>query len=335
MTSVPDKSVFSWQNIGISILGGIAAAAIFAVVARGGFGGLLFAHLAPLPLMIVALGFGVRHGFSAAIVATVILSIWLHPVIGMAYALLVAGPGWFAAYVASGAPRGRRDLVTAHVSSWASLAPATVLATAILLWIIVATISFGSIDEALNPIRARAFILLDAMVREKELSDKINPTELSGSVARAVPAFLAAYGLLIHIANLWIAARLAQASSLLTRPWPDIATDFHLPRAVGGVFLSGLVMTLFSGPSGAMGLVLAMTMGLLLALQGLAVVHIMVRGSRSSALVLSIIYFMLGLLGWPIVPLAALGAADLFFNYRDRKTAAAPAQPQKPAEKSD
>lgn len=329
---MPDKSEFSWQNIGVSILGGFAAAAVAAVVTRGGLGGLLFTLLAPLPLMIVALGFGVRHGATAAIVATLILSVFSHPVIGMGYALLVAGPAWLASWAASGAPRGRRDLIKANVSSWAALAPAAMLATAVILWLVVATISFGSLDEALNPIRARAFLLLDSMSRNKELPESANPTELSGQVARAVPALLAGYGLFIHVANLWIAGSIARVSGLLTRPWPDIAMDFRLPRAVGWLFLSGVVLTFFAGPSGAVGLALVTTMGLLLGLQGLAVVHVLVRGSKSSALVLSILYFMLGVLGWPIVPLALLGGADTLFNYRDRKLAAPPDQTQKSAE---
>ncbi len=329
---MPDKSEFSWQNIGVSILGGFAAAAVAAVVTRGGLGGLLFTLLAPLPLMIVALGFGVRHGATSAIVATLILSVFSHPVIGMGYALLVAGPAWLASWAASGAPRGRRDLIKANVSSWAALAPAAMLATAVILWLVVATISFGSLDEALNPIRARAFLLLDSMSRNKELPESANPTELSGQVARAVPALLAGYGLFIHVANLWIAGSIARVSGLLTRPWPDIAMDFRLPRAVGWLFLSGVVLTFFAGPSGAIGLALVTTMGLLLGLQGLAVVHVLVRGSKSSALVLSILYFMLGVLGWPIVPLALLGGADTLFNYRDRKLAAPPDQTQKSAE---
>ncbi len=327
---MPDKSVFSWPHFGVSILGGLAAATIFAVVARGGLGGLLFAHVAPLPLMIVAFGFGLVHGATAALLATVILSIWPHPVVGMGYALLVAAPAWMAVYAASGAPRGGRDLLTRNLPAWSALAPAAFLAMAIILWLVVATISFGSLDEALNPIRARAYILLDNMVKERELGDKIDATTLSGSVARAVPAFLAAYGLLIHVANLWLGGRIAQASQLLKRPWPDIAREFRLPKAVGGLFLSGVALTFFNGPSGAVGLVLALTLGLLLAFQGLAVTHVFMRGSKSSALVLSIIYFMLGLLGWPIVFFSALGLADLIFNYRDRKAAAGPTATQEP-----
>jgi uncharacterized protein YybS (DUF2232 family) len=327
---VPDKSVFSWPHFGISILGGLAAATIFAVVARGGLGGLLFAHLAPLPLTIIAFGFGLLHGATAAILATIILSIWPHPVIGMGYALLIAAPAWLAVYAASGAPRGGRDLLTRNLPGWAALAPAGFIAMAVILWLLVATISFGSLDEALNPIRARAFILLDAMARERELGDKIDPTTLSGSVARAVPGFLAAYALLIHVANLWLGARVAQASQLLAQPWPDIAREFRLPKAVGGLFLSGLALTFFGGPSGAVGLVLALTLGLLLAFQGLAVAHVFLRGSRSSVLVLSIIYFTLGLLGWPIVFFATLGLADLIFNYRNRIADAPPPVARKP-----
>lgn len=327
---LPDKSVLSWPNFAVSILGGVAAAVIFAVVVRGGIGGILLAHVAPLPIMIVAFAFGLIHGATAAILAAIILSFWPHPVVGIGYALLIAAPAWSAVYAALGAPRGGRDRLTSHLPAWAALAPATFLAAAIILWLIVATVVFGSLDEALNPIRARAFILLDIMVKERDLGDKIDPTTLSGSVARAVPAFLAAYGLLIHVINLWLAARIAEASKLLGRPWPDIAKEFRLPKPVGGLFLSGIALTFFGGLAGAIGLVLATTLGLLLAFQGLAVAHIFIRGSRSSALVLSIIYFTLGLLGWPILFFAALGLADLVFNYRARKPDPGPTAMQKP-----
>lgn len=329
---MPDKSVFTPQNIGVSVLGGLAAAAIAAVVTRGGLGGVIFAHLAPLPLAIVALGFGVVHGATSAILATLLLSVLASPAVGMGYALLVAFPCWLAAYAASGAPRGDRDLIRANVSSWACLAIGGALAFAIILWLVVATFTQGSLDEVLNPIRARAFLMLDSMHRNKEIPESLSPTELSGQVSRAVPAFFAGYALVIHVANLWMGAFIARASALLTRPWPDIAMDFRLPRAVTGLFVAGVALAVFGGPSGVIGLVLMTTMGALLMLQGLAVVHVFVRGSKSSMIVLSILYFMLGFLGWPIVPLAVLGGADTIFNYRDRKTAAAPGPAPKSAE---
>ena len=137
---------------------------IFAVVTRGGLGGLgPFAHLAPLPLMIVALGFGLVHGATAALLgdgASVDLaasrqSAWATP--GS-----IAAPAWLAVDAASGAPARRtRSADPQPFADLGALAPAAFLAMAIILWLVVATISFGSLDEALNPIRARAYILLD------------------------------------------------------------------------------------------------------------------------------------------------------------------------------
>lgn len=317
---MPDKSRFTWQNLAMSIVAGVAGAAVFAVLARGGgFGGLVLGHLAPLPLMIVVLGLGVAHGATAALVATVILSIWPHPMIGMAYGLLFALPAFLAAYAASGAPLGRRDLLTARLPGWAVLAPAAVLAAVVILWMVVATLLFGSFDEALNPIRARVFIVLDQIVKSQEYGEKFDPAPLSGAVARAMPGILASYMLLLHALNLWIAGRLAQLSGMLTRPWPDIAKDYALPRAAAGLFGAGMALSFFGGLPGAAGLALALTFGLALAFEGLAVAHIWLRGSKSSVLVLSIIYFVIGLLGWPMALFALLGAADTIFNYRDRK----------------
>lgn len=313
---VPDKSDFSWSNIGVSVLGAIASTAIFTVVSRGGLGGLLFAHLAPLPLMIIGLGFGVRHGATAALLATALLSVFPHPIIGMAYALLIATPACLACYAAAGAPRGGRDLIKQDIPSWAALAPAAVLSIVVIAWIIVATILHGSLSEALNPIRARAYIVIDSMIKDHEITGQFDPIALSGYVSKLMPAFLAGYGVLIHIINLWLAGRIAQFSGLLALPWPDIALSFNLPKTTGWTLIAGLAMSLFSGPFAEAGLILVVTMGFLFTCQGLAVTHARLRNARFSTLILTLIYFVLGVLGWPILLFAIIGLTDLVFNYR-------------------
>lgn len=333
---MPDKSDFTAENIVISVLGGLAAALIFAVVTRGGAGGLMLAHLAPLPIMIIALGYGVRHGASAALLATAILSVYPHPVVGMVYSLMVAGPAWLACYAASGAPRGRRDYVTGNYPGWAALAPAAIIALVVSLWLIVATLSFGSLDDALNPIRARAYIVLDEMIKDnKSLEGKFDPVALSGSVAMVVPAFIACYSVGIHIVNLWIAGRLTLASGLLTRPWPDIAEGFRLPKAVGAVFLSGLALSLFNGPSAAIGYTITATMGLILSFQGLAVAHARLRDRSNGMILLGGMYFLVGLLGWPLVLFTLVGLIDLLADFRNRKAAAIPGPDRNSAPKPD
>ena len=235
----------------------------------------------------------------------------------MAYGLLVAAPAALAIYAAAGAPKGGRDLITHDIPSWASLAPAAVISIVVIAWLVVASLTFGTLEEALNPIRARAFLIIDAMVKENEINDKLDPVALSGIVARAVPALIAGYAVLIHVVNLWFAGRIAQASGLLTQPFPDISQSFRLPQTAGVAFLAGGAMSLFSGPFAAGGLVLMATMGFLLACQGLSVIHVKLRGVKYSSLMLTLLYFILGVLGWPILIFTLIGLADLVFNYRE------------------
>ena len=88
---MPDKSVFSWTNIGISVGGGLAGAAVFAVLSKGTLAGFLLAHLAPLPIMIVALGLGVGHGALFSMLScggALIRWLWVRVVIGEHDAIL-------------------------------------------------------------------------------------------------------------------------------------------------------------------------------------------------------------------------------------------------------
>lgn len=319
---VPDKSDFSLMQIFASLGGGLAAAAVFAVITKGTLAGLLLAHLAPLPIMIVALGFGLRHGATSAIIATGLLSIWPHPVFGLVYGFLVALPAALGAFVVSGAPVRERDKLTTRLPAWAVLSMGVALVVATSVAVTSAVLHFGSLDEALNPLRAKAYLIIEDMIRAQDLGDRLDAKHLSGVAAYAFPATLTAYVLLAHSLNLWAAGQIAKASGLLSRPWPDIAVEFVLPRAVSAVFAIAVAVATLGEIGGEIGLIVAETLGLALALQGLAVAHALLRGARAGAVSLTIIYFVVGLLGWPIVFFTALGVADAAFSFRARKAAA-------------
>lgn len=318
--TVPDGREFNVSQVGASIVGGLAAAAAFALITKGTMSGLLLAHLAPLPIMIVALGFGLRHGVTTALVSVVLLSIWPHPLFGFSYAFLVAVPAMTAAFVAMGAPFRGRVWLTERLPAWTALSAAAALIAAASVAMAAAAYSAGGVEEALSPLRARAFIIMEDIIRSQNLGDRFDAKELSGALARAFPAMIAAYTLLVLMLDLWAAGRLAKLSGLLTREWPDIATEFVLPRAVSAVFAASAGMAFLEGFLGELGLIVAMTLGLALALQGLAVTHALTRGMKSSAIVLGVIYFVLGVLGWPIVFFTVVGLADAAFSFRIRKT---------------
>jgi hypothetical protein len=211
--------------------------------------------------------------------------------------------------------------LTTRLPAWAAVFAGTALAAAASMGVAIAAYQAGGLEEALSPLRARAFMVVEDMLRAQDLTDRVDAQQLSGALARAFPAIVAAYALLLHMLNLWLAGRLAKASGLLTRDWPDVATQFVLPRAVAASFAIGAVCSFIGGILGEVALIVAATAGLALALQGLAVTHVLVRGVKSGGVVLAIVYFMLGLFGWPIVFFTALGLADAAFSFRARKAA--------------
>jgi uncharacterized membrane protein YhaH (DUF805 family) len=61
-------------------------------------------------------------------------------------------------------------------------------------------------------------------------------------------------------------------------------------------------------------------MGLIISFQGLAVAHARLRDRRNGMIMLAIMYFVVGLLGWPLVLFVLIGLTDLIVDFRNRKT---------------
>ncbi|ATQ66805.1 MULTISPECIES: DUF2232 domain-containing protein [Methylosinus] len=319
----PDKGDISLPNMFAPLGGGLAAAAVFAVLTKGTLAGLLLAHLAPLPLMIVALGFGLRQGATAALIAAGLLSIWPNPAFGLVYAGILAIPAILACYIALGAPFRGRELVAGNRAAIAVLGASVALAVAFSVAVIAASIYFGSFEEAINPLRAKAFLIIEDMFRGQDLGDRFDAARLSGVAAFAFPATIAGYALLIYSLNLWCAGKLVKASGLLSASWPDIAAEFTLPRPVAAVFVVAATLAAVGDLPGEIALIVAETLGLALALQGLAVAHMLLRTAKIGTVALLVAYFTIGLFGWPILLFTAVGVADAAFSFRARKRAAA------------
>jgi hypothetical protein len=322
--AVPDKSVYSWSNIVMSIAGGLAAAAVFAVLSKGTMAGFLLAHLAPLPIMIVALGLGVGHGATAAIVGTVLLTFWPHWLFGMAYGLLVALPAWLACFAVVGAPFGRQDRLTKNLPAWAVTALCLSISAGIVLFLGITAFSHGTIEEPLSYVQGQFYAALEAMMREHKLGDEVKTEDLTRFTQVLLPATFASYAVLLHALNLWVAGRLTQISGMLKLPWPDIAAQFSLARPLAAVFLLCVGLSMLQGFGGAAALAIASPLGLAFGFQGLAVTHYWLRGTKASLLVLTVIYFLLGLFGAPMILFTLLGLCDVIFRFRERKAAAGP-----------
>ncbi len=85
--------------VSIGVGAGLVAALLFSVVTTGSPAGMILCYLAPLPILIVALGWTHLLGLLAACTGTVALSLLLRPNAGLAFAFGAALPAWAIAYV--------------------------------------------------------------------------------------------------------------------------------------------------------------------------------------------------------------------------------------------
>jgi hypothetical protein len=134
---------------------------------------------------------------------------------------------------------------------------------------------------------------------------------------------MAVWCLLTFLGNLWLAGLVVQTSNRLHRPWPNIAQELSLPRSLVLALAAAFGLCFVKDWPGAIGLIATATLILIYALQGLAVVHSLSRGSRWRAFILFAIYATLVLfIPWPLALFALLGLADTTFSLRERKAAA-------------
>jgi uncharacterized protein YybS (DUF2232 family) len=259
-------------------------------------------------------------------IASAALAFVTTPVIGLVYLLGVGAPAAWLSYVALlGRPATESPdplVQRAGGMEWypvgrivASLAiVAALLATAFVL-------QFGfSLDAFLAATKANTEASLRALSR---LGFRTPPPgepfdQLVRFMSLMVPVVTAATSFLVLVLNIWLGGRIVVRSGRSPRPWPDVAA-FELPRPIVWAYLATLALAL-AGP-GLLGVIagfFAVTLTLAYALQGLAVLHYVSRGSPARFLILAANYVVLLVFSGAIVILAVLGLAEPMLKLRER-----------------
>src|SRR5271154_4468326 len=106
------------NRIGMALGAGLAAALLFIVTVQGTALAFALAYLAPLPIMIATLGWGVGAGLLAFGVACAVVAGAIEPASGLLFGLTIALPAWGLATFANlrpsfGAPKVFRRPVDA------------------------------------------------------------------------------------------------------------------------------------------------------------------------------------------------------------------------------
>ncbi|MCP8940253.1 YybS family protein [Alsobacter sp. SYSU M60028] len=318
--------------LGIGAGAGFVSALLFAVLTTGNPIAFALYFVAPLPVLLAALGWNHRAGLIAALsgAAMVGLAFGLAP--GLLYLVSIAAPAWLFAYLlllarSDGAteewyPLGRLLLWIVGVSAGLTLLGALMISTDYDGLVAGFAERVVPLIERMNP---NAFEGLAADDRTATVTDL---ARLLAAVALPISTALSVGS---SIALLWLAARIVRASGRLPRPWPAIART-EIPRiglALLGVgIVGGLVL---SGFAGLFARSVAAAALMAYCLQGLAVVHVLTTGVAGRGGILSAVYITFFILpGWPVLLYALAGVADSLFGMRARKLAGSTPSPPTP-----
>jgi hypothetical protein len=324
------------QRVGIAIGAGFAAALLFAVVAKGTLLAFLLACLAPLPIMIVALGWGLDMGAVAAASASVVAFGLVDPRSAATFAAITALPAWILSFL-SLLPRERIFSRAAGVAGDTWFPVGKIVAAAALIGAIFGAISValltlehGGYQQGVDDIVAQTTPnLKDMLDGVLTLPPGMTVEDVVSISVRMSPAILAAWIFLTLCANLYAGARAVQLSQRLKRPWPNLPEAMVLPQALGAGFIvcAGLSLALRGAPAHLAWMGFGV-LGCCYVMQGLAVVHALTRKLPARAPIVVAIYLGCAALTPVSLPMLMLiGLAESLLSLRARRAAAANVKP--------
>ncbi|MGE3150958.1 MAG: DUF2232 domain-containing protein, partial [Pseudorhodoplanes sp.] len=300
---------------------GLVTALLYASVISGAAMAFVLMCLAPLPILIVALGWTHWSALVAAITASVLLGAMTGFSVFTLFLVSVALPAWWLGYLAllarPGAdPETMEWYPVGRIVLWAAVCGAI----GALVILLPSGFDIEAFYAKYRPLGEQFVRLLLEIPAETTLPAEINGIDtarlVQSMIATLLPsrAVLSAITLLI---NLWLAGRIAFLSKRLRRPWPEIAL-MTIPSYAFVLTALALLGTYLQGLPGAFASVVAYSLLTIYAILGLAVLHTVTRPLFGRGLILAFVYATIILI-WPVV--ALLGLADTLFNFRRKFTA--------------
>jgi hypothetical protein len=306
----------------IALAAGCASALMFASIVSGALISLLLFYLAPLPLMVAALGWGPLTATIGGIAAASGLGAIFGLPYCIAFCIMVALPAWWLGHLALLG----RPLVQSAASDNGAAPVVPDLewypVGRILLWI--AGFSALTTMAALLTIGTDAATIMGAMHRFllrvldlHETALTAEATQWIDALVTIAPAAAAVFAMATLTFNLWLSAKITATSGRLHRPWPDLKSAALPPMTLAALCVA-IAFCFTGGLLAILAHIVTAALMMAYALIGFAVLHTLTLQLKSRALWLGCIYTIVVVFSWPVLAMMALGLADAVFGLRQR-----------------
>jgi hypothetical protein len=323
----------------IAVAAGTASALMFASIISGALISLVLFYLAPLPLMVAALGWGPLAATIGGIAAAIGLGAIFGLPYSIAFVIMVALPAWWLGHLALlGRPLANAVAPADNAAPAAPTAPALEWYPVgrILLWIagFAVLTTMGTLLTLGTDAATIISMMQHGLLRILDQGETASSAEIQqwvDALVKIAPAAAAIVAMMTLTLNLWLAAKITATSGRLHRPWPDLKTA-ALPPMTLATFSAAIAFCFVGGLIALAAQTLAAALTMAYALVGFAVLHTLTLALKNRALWLSCTYAVVVVFSWPLLAMAALGLADAVFGLRQRYLQSRP--PPLPAAKS-
>lgn len=293
------------QIILVGLGAGAAAATLFASVVSGSLAAIFLFYLAPLPILIAALGWSHWAGLIAAASAGAVVG-YLSGFFFISVFVIAFGAWWLgylallARPVTNGGGGDFEWYPVGRLVLWAAVIGTLVVAAAVP--------NFGADQASLQANLRKTY---ERILRDPSVIDLL---------VVAIPPAAAVFSTITNLLNLWLAARVVKVSGRMRRPWPDLSA-LSLPSFTSGLLAVAVAGSFLPDLAGILSGVFAASLLMAFAILGFAVLHAITRGIDSRFLLLAGAYAATTIFGWPVLAVAILGLAETAFNIRARVAA--------------
>jgi hypothetical protein len=304
----------------IGIAAGCASALMFASIISGALISLLLFYLAPLPLMVAAIGWGPLAAAIGGIAAACGLGAIFGLNYSIAFAIAVALPAWWLGHLALlgrpvAPPSSVGNGATPPALEWFPVGR-------ILLWIagfaalttFAALLTLGTDTATITDTLRRGLTRIFTAPNEPSAAEIEQWVDAMVTLA---PIAAAAVAMPTLTLNLWLAGKITATSGRLHRPWPDLKAT-ALPSMTLAVLCLSLAFCFVGGLPALLAKIVTSALMMAYAFTGFAVLHTLTLALKSRAFWLGSIYTVVLLFMWPMLAIVVLGIADAVFGLRAR-----------------